>query len=152
LGAKGSQIRPFPRRTADHAGGGVTDVDRGRWDARHAVADDVVPLPPEALRGREDLASTSGRALDLASGRGAVALWLAGRGLAVDAVDVSPVGLEAGPAEPPTCPSGGGATIWTPGFPRPARVPTTSWWCSGSAIPGSTPRSWRPSRRVGCSS
>lgn len=74
----------------------MSEVDRRRWDARHAVADDVVPLPPDALRGREDLAPTSGRALDLASGRGAVALWLAGRGLAVDAVDVSPVAIEAG--------------------------------------------------------
>jgi SAM-dependent methyltransferase len=74
----------------------VTEADRRRWDARHAVVDDVVPLPPDALRGRENLVPTAGRALDVACGRGAVALWLAGRGLAVDAVDVSPVGLDAG--------------------------------------------------------
>jgi len=55
-----------------------------------------VPLPPDALRGREDLVPTAGRALDVACGRGAVALWLAGRGLAVDAVDVSAVALDAG--------------------------------------------------------
>lgn len=72
------------------------EADRQRWDARHAAADDVVPLPPDALRGREDLVPTVGRALDVACGRGGVALWLAGRGLAVDAVDVSSVGLEAG--------------------------------------------------------
>ncbi len=36
---------------------------------------------------------TSGRALDIACGRGAVSLWLARRGLSVDAVDVSAVGL-----------------------------------------------------------
>lgn len=74
----------------------MTDADRARWDARHAAAQDVVPLPPDALRGLEDLVPTAGRALDIACGRGAVALWLARRGLAVDAVDVSPVGLEAG--------------------------------------------------------
>src|SRR5689334_3104998 len=95
LGAFPCQIRPVPHPTGDHEPP-MSEVDRRRWDARHAVADDVVPLPPDALRGREDLAPTSGRALDLASGRGAVAMWLAGRGLAVDAVDVSPVGLEAG--------------------------------------------------------
>jgi len=74
----------------------VTDADRARWDARHAAAEDVVPLPPDALRGREDWVPTAGRALDVACGRGAVALWLARRGLVVDAVDVSPVALAAG--------------------------------------------------------
>jgi SAM-dependent methyltransferase len=74
----------------------MSEADRRCWDARHAVADDVLPLPPEALRGQEDLVPTAGRALDVACGRGAVALWLAERGLAVDAVDVSPVGLAAG--------------------------------------------------------
>ena len=38
----------------------------------------------------------SGRALDVACGRGGVAVWLAQRGLVVDAVDISPVGLAAG--------------------------------------------------------
>jgi SAM-dependent methyltransferase len=74
----------------------VSEADRRRWDARHALAEDVVPLPPDALRGREELVPTAGRALDVACGRGAVALWLAERGLVVDAVDVSPVGLDAG--------------------------------------------------------
>ncbi len=73
----------------------MSEADRRRWDTRHAAAEDVVPRPPDVLRGREDLVPTAGRALDVACGRGAVALWLAGRGLAVDAVDVSPVGLDA---------------------------------------------------------
>jgi SAM-dependent methyltransferase len=76
----------------------VTGTDRERWDARHAVAEDVGPLPPDALRGREDLLPAGGRALDVACGRGAVACWLAARGFRVDAVDVSPVGLDAGAA------------------------------------------------------
>lgn len=73
----------------------MSDGDAARWDARHAAAADVGPLPPDAVRGREELVPTSGRALDVACGRGSVALWLARRGMAVDAVDVSAVGLAA---------------------------------------------------------
>jgi SAM-dependent methyltransferase len=46
--------------------------------------------------GLLDVFPAAGRALDVACGRGGVAVWLAGRGLSVDAVDVSPVGLAAG--------------------------------------------------------
>lgn len=58
-------------------------------------------MPPDALRGREHLLPASHppaapRALDVACGRGAVAVWLAGRGLSVDAVDVSATAVEAG--------------------------------------------------------
>lgn len=70
--------------------------DAQRWDARHAAAPEQAPRPPDALRGREHLLPASGRALDLACGRGAVAVWLAGRGLTVDAVDVSGDAVAAG--------------------------------------------------------
>lgn len=73
--------------------------DRERWDERHrvvAAAGGFEPVPPAALRGREHLLPAAGRALDVACGRGAVAVWLAGRGFAVDAVDVSPAGLADG--------------------------------------------------------
>lgn len=70
--------------------------DRARWDARHAAVTGTVASPPDALRGREHLLPAPGRALDVACGRGAVAAWFAGRGFAVDAVDVSPVALAAG--------------------------------------------------------
>lgn len=70
-----------------------TDADR--WDARHARAEDVGALPPDALRGREQLVRAGGRALDVACGRGAVTRWLVSRGFVVDAVDVSPVALAA---------------------------------------------------------
>ena len=53
-------------------------------------------MPPDELRGREQLLPAGGRALDVACGRGAVAVWLALRGFVVDAVDVSGVGLAAG--------------------------------------------------------
>ena len=81
--------------------------DRERWDARFAAGDAVEPAPPVALAGREHLIPATGRALDIACGRGAVAVWLAGQGLAVDAVDVSPVGLAAGRSL-----SGGDAVRW----------------------------------------
>jgi SAM-dependent methyltransferase len=74
----------------------VSTSDRERWDARFDGLRAGEPAPPGALVGREHLVPTSGRALDLACGRGTVAVWLARRGLTVDAVDVSPVGLAAG--------------------------------------------------------
>ena len=74
-------------------------ADQQRWDERHAVAGPAPgPAPPEALRGREQLLPLGGRALDVACGRGTVAVWLAARGFVVDAVDVSPVALAAGEA------------------------------------------------------
>jgi SAM-dependent methyltransferase len=76
--------------------------DRERWDRRFATVGPGRPGPPAALVGREDLVPVgetarggarrgdgAGRALDLACGRGTVAVWLAARGLATTAVDVS---------------------------------------------------------------
>ena len=70
------------------------DEDRARWDRRFAAigaADG--PVPPAELYGAVDLLPPGGRALEVACGRGATAVWLAERGFAVDAVDVSPVAL-----------------------------------------------------------
>jgi SAM-dependent methyltransferase len=80
--------------------------DRERWDRRFATVGPGRPGPPAALVGREDLVparetqrcrarpdDAAGRALDLACGRGTVAVWLAARGLATTAVDVSPEAL-----------------------------------------------------------
>lgn len=76
----------------------MVEADRERWDARHGAVDAVEPMAPDALRGREGLLPPAGRALDVACGRGAVAVWLARRGFIVDAVDVSVTGL-AGAAQ-----------------------------------------------------
>ncbi|MHA6794894.1 class I SAM-dependent methyltransferase [Pseudonocardia bannensis] len=76
----------------------MADADRARWDARHAAVGAGSPQPPDALRGRLELLPPGGRVLELACGRGAVAVWLALRGFAVDAVDVSGAGLAAGAA------------------------------------------------------
>jgi 2-polyprenyl-3-methyl-5-hydroxy-6-metoxy-1,4-benzoquinol methylase len=77
----------------------VASGDAERWDARHgavAAAGPAGPMPPDALRGREHLLPVAGRALDVACGRGVVVVWLAERGFAVDAVDVSGVALATG--------------------------------------------------------
>jgi 2-polyprenyl-3-methyl-5-hydroxy-6-metoxy-1,4-benzoquinol methylase len=73
----------------------VGESDRERWDLRHAAVGPAAPAPPDALGGLLDAVPTAGRALDVAAGRGAVAVWLAQRGLAVDAVDVSGSALAA---------------------------------------------------------
>ena len=72
--------------------------DRERWDARHraALAGDEPPRPPaDWLVAHAGLLPPAGRALDVACGLGRNALWLAGRGLEVDAVDVSGVAVDA---------------------------------------------------------
>jgi SAM-dependent methyltransferase len=67
--------------------------DRDRWDTRHMAADDADPAPSEFLVESADELPAAGRALDLACGRGRNAVWLARRGFAVDAVDVSSIAL-----------------------------------------------------------
>jgi 2-polyprenyl-3-methyl-5-hydroxy-6-metoxy-1,4-benzoquinol methylase len=77
----------------------VAEADGERWDVRHAAAVAAgagAPVPPDALRGRTELLPPGGQALDVACGRGSVAVWLAARGFAVDAIDVSPVALDVG--------------------------------------------------------
>jgi 2-polyprenyl-3-methyl-5-hydroxy-6-metoxy-1,4-benzoquinol methylase len=75
----------------------VSDEDRERWDRRFAaIGAAEVAAPPTGLRGAEELLPAGGRALDVACGRGATAVWLAQRGFTVEAVDVSPEALRAG--------------------------------------------------------
>ncbi|WP_214365905.1 class I SAM-dependent methyltransferase [Pseudonocardia sp. H11422] len=76
----------------------MADTDRERWDARHAAVSGSAPMPPDGLRGRLELLPPGGRALELACGRGSVAVWLAHQGFTVDGVDVSGAGLAAGAA------------------------------------------------------
>jgi len=72
----------------------VSTADRDKWDARWAEAAGP-PRPPDPfVQGLDALLPRTGRALDLAAGRGRYAVWLAERGLDVTAVDVSPIGLE----------------------------------------------------------
>ena len=73
----------------------VSEEDRRRWDERHAeagIADVDVESPP-VFAPIEHLFPVEGRALEIASGRGEVAVWLAKRGMDVLGVDVSPVAI-----------------------------------------------------------
>lgn len=74
----------------------MTAEDRRRWDERYASqspawADAV--QPPSLLAAYVDAFPTSGKALDLACGRGLASVWLARRGLDVLGVDISSVAI-----------------------------------------------------------
>jgi 2-polyprenyl-3-methyl-5-hydroxy-6-metoxy-1,4-benzoquinol methylase len=73
----------------------MSDSDRIKWDARHAVAPDHDDGPAEVLDAYSHLLPRAGRALDIACGRGANALFLAQRGLETVAWDISAVAIEA---------------------------------------------------------
>jgi SAM-dependent methyltransferase len=71
--------------------------DGRRWNERYAASPAPSPKAPEAVDHWPELASelpVSGRCLDIASGTGAVTLWLAQRGLDVIALDVSDVAID----------------------------------------------------------
>ncbi len=70
-------------------------ADAERWDDRYRAGSTPTAAAPDALlaAGLVDAIPTTGRALDVACGSGAQALWLAGRGLTVTALDVSAEGI-----------------------------------------------------------
>jgi SAM-dependent methyltransferase len=71
--------------------------DGERWNERYAMTTSPVACAPEAVEhwpGLDSLLPLAGRCLDIASGPGAVSLWLAGRGLHVTALDASSVAVE----------------------------------------------------------
>ena len=74
----------------------MSEDDRQRWNARYASRADEALGPParfvEWLVG-EGLVPASGDVLDVAAGAGRNAIFLASRGLDVDAVDISDAGL-----------------------------------------------------------
>jgi len=71
---------------------------REHWDTKWARVESINFSPaPLLVRYTDRLGG--GRALDLACGPGRNALWLAAQGYAVDAIDISAVGLEMGRAE-----------------------------------------------------
>jgi SAM-dependent methyltransferase len=70
--------------------------DGRRWNERYASVPAPSPRAPEVLDRWPELTSllpASGRCLDVASGTGAVTLWLARQGLEVTALDVSDVAI-----------------------------------------------------------
>lgn len=73
-------------------------MDQAFWDERYRSADAVWSGRPNPHLVTEAADLVPGRALDVGCGEGADAIWLAGRGWHVTAVDISPVALERGAA------------------------------------------------------
>ncbi|MEK0085324.1 methyltransferase domain-containing protein [Benzoatithermus flavus] len=71
----------------------MSTLDRKRWDARWRERAATGPGAPEPFLVRHAGALPRGPLLDVAAGDGRNALWLAGRGLPVAAVDVSPTAI-----------------------------------------------------------
>ena len=71
-------------------------MDAKAWDERYAASELVWSVGPNQFVEAECADLTPGRALDLAAGEGRNAIWLAGRGWDVTAVDFSQVALDKG--------------------------------------------------------
>ncbi len=77
----------------------TTDSDRQRWDQRYRQGAYESRYWPSTYLQRlchDGTIGSTGRALEIACGRGRNSLYLADRGFQVDAVDVSPVALAHG--------------------------------------------------------
>ncbi len=74
----------------------MTAEDRHRWDERYA-SQEPAPVaavePPSSFAAWADMFPTSGKAIDLACGRGLGSVWLARRGMDVLGIDVSSVAV-----------------------------------------------------------
>jgi SAM-dependent methyltransferase len=89
-------------------------MDRQDWDARYRAAELLWGAEPNRRLVRECADLPPGRALDLAAGEGRNAIWLAGRGWRVTALDFSAVALERGRALAAAGPPGAADRItWT---------------------------------------
>jgi SAM-dependent methyltransferase len=73
----------------------MSQEDRIRWDAKYREGPSHPRGPSPFLVSVADSLPPGGRALDVAGGAGADAVWLAGRGWDVTVADISPVGLSA---------------------------------------------------------
>lgn len=71
-------------------------MDRHQWNERYAAQPILWNVDPSPFLSAEVGERAPGRALDLGAGEGRTALWLAGRGWRVTAVDFSDVALDRG--------------------------------------------------------
>ncbi|MFI5317904.1 MAG: class I SAM-dependent methyltransferase [Myxococcota bacterium] len=71
----------------------MAEGDRARWDATHSAGAHGAGSAPDWLAEFDAELPRAGRALDVASGSGRLALFWAARGLESVAVDLSPVAL-----------------------------------------------------------
>ncbi len=72
----------------------MAESDRIKWNQQYAQASEINLAPPKWLAEIESLLPRQGCALDIAAGGGRLAIWMAGQGLDVLAVDISSAGLE----------------------------------------------------------
>lgn len=79
-----------------HHAPGETQFTREFWDDRYSSADRLWSGNPNVQLVAQVSGLPPGRALDVGCGEGADAVWLAGQGWSVTAVDVSVVALERG--------------------------------------------------------
>ena len=76
-------------------------MDAEAWNERYAAAESVWSLTPNVFVAEQLADLSPGTGVDLAAGEGRNALWLAGRGWHMIAVDFSSVGLHRGRAREP---------------------------------------------------
>jgi SAM-dependent methyltransferase len=84
---------------AAHHGHGEMQFDEASWEERYGAAPALWSGRPNPQLVAEATALTPGRALDAGSGEGGDALWLAGHGWQVTAVDFSTVALARAAAQ-----------------------------------------------------
>ncbi|MFC4630235.1 class I SAM-dependent methyltransferase [Promicromonospora alba] len=73
-------------------------MDAQHWDERYSSRDRLFSGNPNGVLVTEAAGLAPGRALDVGCGEGADAIWLAGHGWQVTAVDISRVALDRGAA------------------------------------------------------
>ena len=73
----------------------MSNFDQIKWDKRYSLLKGLSGEAPSWLETYRSWMPPGGLGLDVASGNGRIALWLASSGLNVTAIDISAIGLKA---------------------------------------------------------